>query len=320
VAAGRSRSRTGPYRDDLEKAMIEGTGSSASIIPELSPMVPRELTPRPSPDVVQQQFDAPRARSNSRTGMTNYFDSKSLQPIQTGAKDRLAPGVPSPATLSPNVYSPAASVSGRPSPTLPFAQNMTPPLSGSNTPLSASFTPPPQIPPSSGRPNGVLRKKTISKGDISEPTLISSTSTVDTIDLPEGASLKNGMDEPPPVPPINPRRRAGKGLFGLGHRKESEDSTPSHGTRSKTPDALSRPYPEAVYGSRSKTPDALTRPYTEMDFPFEPPRAPRSQTQSPRVKQSFDQTRSHTMPMSTGSPDRMSRSPAPLLPVEGGMF
>jgi hypothetical protein len=311
VASGRSRSRTGPYRDDLEKAMIEGTGSSAAGVPELSPMVPRELTPRPSPDVIQHPFEAPRMRSNSRGGMSNYFDQKALQPIQTNSKDRLTPGAPSPAaTLSPNVYSPAASVSGRPSPTIPFAHNMTPPLSGTNTPLSGTFTPPPQIPPqlppSSGRPNGVLRKKTISKGDISEPTLISSTSNIDTIDLPEGASLKNGMDEPPPLPPINPRRRAGKGLFGLGGRKESEESVPYYGSRSKTPDMLS------------------SRPYADSDFPLEaPPRGPRSvsQTRSPRMpKQSFDQMRSHTMPLSTGSPERGARSPVPPVAFEGGMF
>jgi hypothetical protein len=291
--------------------MIEGTGSSAAGVPELSPMVPRELTPRPSPDVIQHPFEAPRMRSNSRGGMSNYFDQKALQPIQTNSKDRLTPGALSPAaTLSPNVYSPAASVSGRPSPTIPFAHNMTPPLSGTNTPLSGTFTPPPQIPPqlppSSGRPNGVLRKKTISKGDISEPTLISSTSNIDTIDLPEGASLKNGMDEPPPLPPINPRRRAGKGLFGLGGRKESEESVPYYGSRSKTPDMLS------------------SRPYADSDFPLEaPPRGPRSvsQTRSPRMpKQSFDQMRSHTMPLSTGSPERGARSPVPPVAFEGGMF
>lgn len=312
AATGRSRSRTGPYRDDLEKAMIEGTGSSAAALPELSPMVPRELTPRASPDITQHQFERPRDRSNSRTGgMTNYFDPKSLHPIQTGPKDRLSPGAPSPgANLSPNVYSPAASVSGRPSPspTMPFAQNMTPPLSGANTPLSATFTPPPQIPPSSGRPNGVLRKKTISKGDISEPTLVSSTSNIDTVDLPEGASLKNGMDEPPPLPPINPRRRAGKGLFGLG-RKESEDSVTSYNSRSKTPDMLG------------------TRAFTDPELPLEAPLAPRSASQSrstssPRVKQSFDQHRAQTMPPQTGSPERVERSsPAPpVSAVEGGMF
>ena len=315
AASGRSRSRTGPYRDDLEKAMIEGTGSSAAGVPELSPMIPRELTPRPSPDVIQHPFEAPRMRSNSRGGMSNYFDQKSLHPIQTNAKDRLTPGAPSPAaTLSPNVYSPAASVPGRPSPTIPaYASNMTPPLSGANTPLSGTFTPPPQmpsqippqLPPSSGRPNGVLRKKTISKGDISEPTLISSTSNIDTIDLPEGASLKNGMDEPPPLPPINPRRRAGKGLFGLGGRKDSEESMPYYGSRSKTPDMLS------------------SRPYTDPDVALEPPRGHRSvsQTRSPRMpKQSFDQMRSFTMPLTTGSPERGARSPAPPVAVEGGMF
>jgi hypothetical protein len=44
---------------------------------------------------------------------------------------------------------------------------------------------------------------------------------MDTVDLPPGASLKNGMEPPPPpVPPINPMRRR----FGLG-RSEHRDTT-----------------------------------------------------------------------------------------------
>jgi hypothetical protein len=47
---------------------------------------------------------------------------------------------------------------------------------------------------------------------------ISATSVMDTVDLPAGASLKNGIETPPPVPPINPRRR-----FGFGRSNESND-------------------------------------------------------------------------------------------------
>jgi hypothetical protein len=126
--------------------------------------------------------------------------------------------------------------------------------------------------------------------------------------------LKNGMDDvaPPPLPPINPRRRATKGLFGLGNRKEVEETT------------------QPAFGSRSKTPDPWvgTRP-VENDFPFEPPNLGNrtaSETRSPRMpKQSFDQHPAHRpnayIP-TTGSPERFERSPVPRQPngMEGGMF
>lgn len=317
AGGARSRSRTGRYRDDLEKAMIEGTGSSAAGVPELSPMIPHELTPRPSPDIVQGAFDPPRARASSRAdsraGMTDYFGSKNLQPIQTG-RERLSPGGVSPVTLSPNVYTPSGS-SARPSPTVaaaPYAHNMTPPLSGASTPVGSAFSPPPQA---SAQPVGrqPLRKKTISKGDISEPTLISSTSNIDTVNLPEGASLKNGMDEqPPPVPPINPRRRATKAIFGLTSRLHSDDSIPTTGTRSKTPDPW------------------VSRGPTEPDFTMEVARANRgaaSNARSPPArmpKQSLDQMRPYGFSPSNGSPERVERTTPPRRPMangmDGGMF
>ena len=61
--------------------------------------------------------------------------------------------------------------------------------------------------------SGQHRKQSINKQDISEPTFISSTSSVDTIDLPLGASLKNGMESPssptspPPIPDRDSRRK-----------------------------------------------------------------------------------------------------------------
>ena len=211
---------------------------------------------------------------------------------------------------------------------------MTPPLSGSNTP---TFTSPPsqiQSPPIGPSqvipPNrtGPLRKKTVSKADISEPTLVSYTSNIDTIDLPEGASLKNGMDDvgpPPPVPPINPRRKAVNRMFSIGrknHTASAEDvrSPPEHSP--------------SVNFNRSKTPDPWQSRAPEPDFPFDAARGnasvnanaagrvrstsrpppPQQALSSPPMRQDYGF--GHP---SNGSPERVQRSPAPPL-VEGGMF
>ncbi|TKA75797.1 hypothetical protein B0A55_06409 [Friedmanniomyces simplex] len=241
ATTGRSRSRTGPYRDDLAQAMAMGTGSSAAGLPDLSPMITRELTPRPSPEMAQSHFDGggrSRARSTSRPpAVTSYFEGNSGS--NNGNHNNNNPPVPSPPnnsnnntgrlatpasaaapalTLSPHAYTPGSG-SGRPSPsvspTIVVQQNPTPPLSGGNTPLATTFSPsastnnynninnyinnlptnsPHTLPLIQPR-KGMLRKKTVSKFDISEPRLISSTSNVDTVDLPEGASLRNGMEE-----------------------------------------------------------------------------------------------------------------------------
>jgi hypothetical protein len=57
------------------------------------------------------------------------------------------------------------------------------------------------------------KKKFIQKSDIGEPVLISTTSVIDTIALPAGASLRNGMDDvqkpAPPLPPLHPMRKFG---------------------------------------------------------------------------------------------------------------
>ncbi|KXS97000.1 hypothetical protein AC578_1885 [Pseudocercospora eumusae] len=210
TTTGRSRSRTGPYRDDLEKAMIEGHGSSAAA---------HEPTPDASPAILPSDRDSDVSRLN----MQAYFDQKMGFAAQN--MSRLAPNGPQSAPL--HIYTP-----GRPAPVAnPYTSNPTPPLSASGNGTSAPASPvtfsPEQyspIVPSSARPNAPLRKKTILKSEISEPTLISSTSNVDTVDLPPGASLKNGMDQPPPpIPPINPRRRGTRKLFGLGGSKDASD-------------------------------------------------------------------------------------------------
>jgi hypothetical protein len=75
----------------------------------------------------------------------------------------------------------------------------------------------------------------IKKSDIGDPILISTTSVVDTIDLPAGASLRNGM-EAPPVPPINPRRKR----FAFG-RADTEPPQP--------------PFAKSMYGPGSHSSD-----------------------------------------------------------------
>ena len=313
ATTGRSRSRTGPYRDDLEKAMIMGTGSSAAGLPELSPMIPRELTPRSSPEVTQGQFEGQqsRARSTSRPPPpTSYFEMGN-PPVSAMPNGRQAPNTSTPLTLSPNMYTPVGN-SGRLSPAVsPIAQNPTPPLSGANTPQTGKF--PPAMLPTIQPRKGMLRKKTVSKFEISEPKLIHSTSNVDTIDLPEGASLQNGMDEvaaaaaaAPPVPPINPRRRGTHKMFSKSRSRGLSDEAYNYG-RSKTPDPwmTTRATPEPDF-------DAVRDPHSRPVF------SEFQNHSSPAVQQ-------YTYAPTATSPERVERSPLPqhhfAQPhMEGGMF
>ncbi|KAK7534081.1 uncharacterized protein J3D65DRAFT_556952 [Phyllosticta citribraziliensis] len=103
--------------------------------------------------------------------------------------------------------------------------NHSAPQINSFPPEISDFAPdraPPPVPmqSSSRSKTDLPRKKSIQKSIISEPMFLSSTSVVDTIELPAGASLRNGMMDPPPVPPVNPKRRR----FGFG-RSNSHGST-----------------------------------------------------------------------------------------------
>jgi hypothetical protein len=302
---GRSRSTTGPYRDDLDRAMAQGTGTSTFGVPELSPMVTRELTPRPSPNISNKSsFETKnRSRSGSRTGaMTNYFEAKSLQASQ-GVQYR--PVGPSPAAMASNSFM----ANGGASRGSPYMQVPTPPISGPNTPVASSPTPPPMPagPPLRSVP---LRKKTVNKYEISEPVaLLSSTSQVGTVDLPAGASLKNGI-EPPPLPPVNPRRRATRKLFGMG-RSEPEEAEQDL-SRSKTPD----PWGTAPSGSRLRNTSNPPRPFDStpalQQYGSEqsgPPTRKFSNAKSPPM-------RPHMLDQSgVGSPEPMDR-----VPMEGGFI
>jgi hypothetical protein len=117
------------------------------------------------------------------------------------------------------------------SPVPPYSAHNTPPVSGASTPIAPAFqTGAAAIIPT----NGTLRKKSINKADISDPIFLSTTSVIDTVSLPAGASLKNG--NPPPLPPINPMRRR----FGFG-RTVTDDP------------AVHTPYGESTYTNSSDT-------------------------------------------------------------------
>lgn len=231
-SSGRSRSRPGDYRDDLDQAMAEGTRAAypANTLPSISGYVANATPPLPAQRPSIEVQNRARSRSNSKTTASHYLEPRHLHPIQTGAgvgRGRHSPGIPVSPRPSPSSYHSPAS-HGYPTPTSPMppfsANPMPPPVSHQATPSAAAFT------PSTVQPmtrQSMPRKKSIAKCDISEPVFLSTTSVIDTVNLPPGASLKNGTDYyAPPVPPINPMRR--KFGFGRGEPHGPHDHAVSH--------------------------------------------------------------------------------------------
>ncbi|KAF1352368.1 hypothetical protein BDV97DRAFT_349297 [Delphinella strobiligena] len=177
----RSRSRTNGYRDDF------GSPPAVPQVPGVRPSIETAHSMTPTSSEGQG-----RLRSNSKAG--GYFDHKAHHPALNGtANGRMTPSGVSPAAASPATYTSSGGSTRRPSyPTI---------LSSHNS-KSASSTTVPHVP--AARPVGsLLRKKTINKADIGEPRLISSTSNVDTVDLPTARTIV----QPPLIPVLNPRRR-----------------------------------------------------------------------------------------------------------------
>lgn len=354
---GRSQSRVGRYHEDSSPG--EGAGMNGSGQP-----VSRELTPGPSPEMQQSPFEQQqqqqqnRTRSNSRTGPLNgYFEAK---PSAIHPANRVGP---SPPTASP--YNPTTASTWSPF----TSQTATPPLSTTNTPTTthrSNFpSTPPQPTPSqissaASRPQGPLaRKKTVSKTDISVPTLVHATSNIDTVDLPEGASLRNGMEEiaseeqqkgqtPPPVPPMSSKRR-GTGTRGriLGVlRRGDSGSEGGEGDRDRDRgraqgsgwDVSTQPQGwDAVLRSRTPEPwqvsgggggEGVVSPLKEGGFAH-------ARTVQP-LHRGFDSSAvsgfvgqngyGYAAHISAGSPERMERGPHPQqqsgqpVALEGGMF
>ncbi|KIW08042.1 uncharacterized protein PV09_00986 [Verruconis gallopava] len=258
---GRSRSRQGRYRDDMAQA-----GTEATIPEHVPPQGPAPTQPIPevpeSPTQVRglREYKPVDASTFEQKGLWPPPQNPIVHPLGVPSP-RPSPGLAPNGTLSPalnmssprpspgfapglspglNQMSPTIFGSGRATPNPAFA-NPTPPLSSSSTPTASSFSAStPNLLAGASMKAARQRKMSIKKSDIGEPVLISTTSVVDTIDLPAGASLKNGM-EPPPVPPINPRRKR----FAFG-RADTEPPEP--------------PFASASYGSGSQSSDEAPKP------------------------------------------------------------
>ncbi|KAL1631165.1 hypothetical protein SLS56_004554 [Neofusicoccum ribis] len=227
ISGGRSRSRTGPREseDQMPPPMPSQFPRSGLPTPDSMPPGSPVVEPPPNPPAL-------RMRSGSRPSMpAGYFDAKSLHPIQTGqpaGMSRISPNSAGPTPhVSPGFPPGRASVapgtkSAGHSPGIPPMPMKAATFAAHSNHSSPAISSQPQAQPRRVPPE---RKKSIAKSIISEPMFLSSTSVVDTIELPPGASLRNGMDEPPPLPPINPMRRR----FGFGR-------SDSHGSNSTTSD------------------------------------------------------------------------------------
>ena len=201
VSGGRSKSRTGQYRDDVERGMT--TGVSGRETPYEDSKRPSIITlPRPSVDMADQHMYersasamSGRARSNSRSTAPGYFDSK-----------------PMPSSDANLVEPPPM-----PTPNQAYSANSTPPLSTVSTPIVSSH---PHNPYDSSGPAPLNsrsqfglanRKKSVNKNMIGEPMLLSSTSNIPAVMLPapHGFHPRSDFNElsTPPLPSMNPKRR-----------------------------------------------------------------------------------------------------------------
>ncbi|MCJ1331713.1 hypothetical protein MMC10_008405 [Thelotrema lepadinum] len=191
---------------------------------------PRKYSPPGVSPRKDEYFDVRPQAARSASAQGHY---RQPPPGQYNSNGSYFPGLPRSPNPHSHPFSPPFSESPRPSPV------------NGNFPVRG--TPPTEQPPHPSRngpsPSPAIhvqqhRKRSVNKDDISNPIFQSGTSTVLTVDLPNGASLANGMNEvradAPPLPPINPRRRKGApagNLFTSFVNKSSNNltalSTPS---------------------------------------------------------------------------------------------
>ncbi|KAI9839805.1 MAG: hypothetical protein M1837_002004 [Sclerophora amabilis] len=227
-SSARSFTRSAPQKDGLE---VHANG--ASNIPtgqqDQAPSTRKYSNPRrPGAEPIHQSsFEHPayaglggRSRSNSKASSPSVVENGITSPLPMS----VAPPPPLPANPAhrppPMIFHPLDSVS-------PSLHN-SPSTSAAPTPTSASRQG--VLSPLGG---SIHHKRSINKSDISEPTFLSCTSNVSTVSLPPGATLVGGGKEakPPPVPPINPRRRrvttVQTVLGTLGHGRGHDRDAPA---------------------------------------------------------------------------------------------
>ncbi|KAL6246589.1 hypothetical protein RBB50_006827 [Rhinocladiella similis] len=221
-AGERSRSRTGRYAEERPHFTAaysrQGPPQHREQHRPYGPHGPPRGPPPVEPRSNERSSSAMSNRrpSGNRAGQPGYFDARAATPTRANAP-RLGDGqtslsAPRPSPLPPFPHSPIS----------PFAPpGLSPGLPGNPAALPAPLPSPsgplPALPATTGRSTPVennrqtiigARKKSVTKGMISEPTFISSTSSVPLVGLPNGPRPRELPT--PPVPAMNPqRRRAG---------------------------------------------------------------------------------------------------------------
>lgn len=185
--------------------------------------------PRPTNELMARHGGPPAERSQS--AMSNRMRSRSNS--KTATNGHFEPRVAPPGT--PYMINPSTSRNAHPHAAL-SGSTLNEPRPSFSSASSPTMLPPQKSPTrrAFNRPNN-HRKQSINKHDISEPTFISCTSSVDTVNLPEGASLSNGMDSrsaspgpnAPPIPARDSRRKRTQTLLHALGRIEKPEPSPS---------------------------------------------------------------------------------------------
>ena len=231
----------------VERGRVNGYSPNAAG-PTSEMKQPNLSAPRPTDELMASMArHGPLPTERSPSAMLGRMRSRSNS--KTTTPGHLEPRVAPPGT--PFMINPSASRT-RNSP-YPHAA----PSNDSRPSISSATSAPTMISPQRSptrafnRP-GNYRKRSINKYDISEPSFISCTSSVDTINLPEGASLSNGMDSSsrqgsagsaPPIPVRDSRRKRTQTLLQALGRIEKAEPSPSSNHHSPAPRSAD-PYKE----------------------------------------------------------------------------
>ncbi|KAL8752187.1 MAG: hypothetical protein Q9184_005813 [Pyrenodesmia sp. 2 TL-2023] len=210
-----------PKNDDL----IEEEVSGSNHISPPSKTRPKEYSdaPRPVEELMASMATHQPLPERSQSAMSGRFrsNSKTVSPGYFDGRDVLSSVQPNAPYLTHSPSTPDYSVRSAPS-------------MYEHPSMMRNESVPVMIPPKS--PHGAygspkhyryVHKDSINKHDISEPVFRSCTSSVEVVDLPAGASLRNGMDPAPPIPPLNPRRKRTQTLLQALGRLENSHPIPS---------------------------------------------------------------------------------------------
>lgn len=222
------RSAAPEQRDALRRGPSLMTATMPSGQPTRSPrpiLSPHESMP--SPREVFDEFSrySPPNQSVMLTHSPNdeAMDSPRQAPMPPGPEE-----FPRATPSSPYMSEYSTSRSAQPSPRLPSGSQFengrtTPTSNGRTTPITGS------------------RKKSVSKHMISEPTFLSSTSSVPLVTLPSGQTVEQ-HGSVPMLPPQNPRRRGNtttQTIFsGFGKTQSREISSPLPSSIPESPDRM----------------------------------------------------------------------------------